>query len=223
MKKLALTALLAAAATTAGFYANAQPAGGPGQGRGPDAGPRMERLERADFEALTDARIAGIKAGLKLTEQQQPLWAPVEQALRTMAAERVTRMEERRTRMQERRGQAQQGQATPMERPDFMQRLERRSERSTQQAERLTTLSSAMKPLWASLDERQKKLLPILMRPAGGKGGHHMAGHHHGQRMGMMGGGMMGHHGMRGHHGMMGGDGPRDGRGPQGEGAPRPQ
>jgi hypothetical protein len=51
-----------------------------------------------DFSSLTDARIAGIQAGLKLTAEQQQLWAPVEQALRGMAATRTQRFEERRER-----------------------------------------------------------------------------------------------------------------------------
>jgi hypothetical protein len=44
-----------------------------------------------------------------------------------------------------------------------------------------------VKPLWASLDDRQKRLLPVLMREGRqGKriGRHHRDGHH--GRMGMM-------------------------------------
>ena len=37
----------------------------------------------------------------------------------------------------------------------------------------MTALQTALKPLWASFDERQKRLLPILMRAGGG--GRHMA------------------------------------------------
>jgi hypothetical protein len=37
----------------------------------------------------------------------------------------------------------------------------------------MTALQSALKPLWASFDERQKRLFPILMRAGGG--GRHMA------------------------------------------------
>ncbi len=55
-------------------------------------------MTRADFNSLTDARIAAIQAGLKLTPEQQKLWAPVEQALRANSADRADRMEQRRER-----------------------------------------------------------------------------------------------------------------------------
>src|SRR4051794_16696833 len=47
---------------------------------------RGRGFDRRAFEALTDARIAGIQAGLKLNADQQKLWIPVEQAMRDMAA-----------------------------------------------------------------------------------------------------------------------------------------
>jgi hypothetical protein len=83
----------------------------------------------------------------------------VEQALRANAAGRAERMEQRRER----------GPAT--DRPDFMQRLEQRSDMATKYAASATALSSAMKPFWGSLDERQKRLLPILTRSEAGMRG----------------------------------------------------
>lgn len=161
-------------------------AGGPGmnrQGMGPGQGmgPRAE-FNREDAQAMLDARLAGAKAALRLTPEQERLWGPVEQAARAMAAERITRMEERRAMREQRR----QGSG---ERPDFMQGLERMTERTSKTADSLKTLTGAMKPLWATLDERQKRLLPRLLRPSGG-----MAG---GWRMhrGQWGGGHHGHHG----------------------------
>ena len=55
---------------------------------------------------------------------------------------------------------------------DLMERLDRRAERLSERAQRMTALQSALKPLWASFDERQKRLFPILMRAGGGR---HMA------------------------------------------------
>jgi zinc resistance-associated protein len=123
-------------------------------------GPRRERepLSRAAIDSLTDARIAGIQAGLKLNAEQQRLWPPVEQALRAIASDRADRMEARR-------GQASQSQ------PDLMQRLERRAELSTRNAQRVTALATAVKPLWAALDDNQKRLLPVLMRQGDWLGG----------------------------------------------------
>ena len=42
----------------------------------PSAG--MERMQNwaADHQALLDAKLAGLKAGLKLTADQDPLWSP---------------------------------------------------------------------------------------------------------------------------------------------------
>jgi hypothetical protein len=185
MRKVVITTLLATSVAL-GSYAFAQPGPGPqvppaGDGsvqplpqaarpRGP-----FQQLTRADLDALTDARVAAIQAGLKLNPEQQKLWPPLELAIRAMAADRAARME--RMRSGER----------PTPPADLMERLDRRAERVSQRAQRITALQSALKPLWASFDERQKRLLPILMRPGVG-GGRPMAwagGWHGGQdRMG---------------------------------------
>ncbi|HEY8383070.1 MAG TPA: Spy/CpxP family protein refolding chaperone [Microvirga sp.] len=150
----------------------------PGQNAAPaqeaaPAEPRRQRFDRADLDALTDARIAGIQAGLKLTPEQQRLWGPVEQALRAQASQRAERLDER--------GRTQDRSA----RPDLMMQLERRAEVSSQRAETLRNLSTAMKPFWASLDDTQKRRLPALMRTGGGGryGRQAMRGGHHGHMM----------------------------------------
>ena len=63
--------------------------------------PTAERSHRAqltadDIAAFTDARIAAIKAALKLTPAQEKNWPAVEQALRDNSKERITRREARR-------------------------------------------------------------------------------------------------------------------------------
>jgi hypothetical protein len=125
----------------------------------PSAPDQQTQTRRGDAEAMLDARIAGVRAGLKLTPEQERLFAPVEQAYRTMAAERIRRMEERR---------AQRG-SDNREQLDLMQRLDRRAERATQNAQRIAGFAAAMRPFWASLDENQKRLLPRLLR-AGAEG-----------------------------------------------------
>ncbi|HYY84846.1 MAG TPA: hypothetical protein VE686_10160, partial [Beijerinckiaceae bacterium] len=82
-----------------------------------------------------------------------------ELAIRANAADRAARME--RMRSGER----------PTPPTDLMERLDRRAERLSERAQRMTALQSALKPLWASFDERQKRLFPILMRA--GAGGRH--------------------------------------------------
>jgi hypothetical protein len=115
---------------------------------------RRPVTSRADFDALTDARVASIQAGLKLTPEQQALWPAVEQGIRAVAAERAERWERRGERRNE-----------PRQDLSFMDRIERQSDSATRYAEPLRALSTALRPLWATLDDRQKRLLPVLMRP----------------------------------------------------------
>jgi zinc resistance-associated protein len=183
------------------------------QAQRPDRdGDRQGRWMRTDFDALTDARMAAIQAGLRLNPEQQRLWTPVEQALRAMATHRAERMQERRARMQERRDRdwdrdwdrdddrdrADRGARDP---DRMVENLEDRAQRLTAAAQRVTALSDAMKPFWASLSEDQKRLAPVLMRRGGGEmgrmggdmrrgrhgDGFHHARHHHDR-------GMMDHH-----------------------------
>src|SRR5262245_40147201 len=72
-------------------YAQQSPT--PPQG-GRDGGPRFTRLSPEDRAALTDARIAGLKAGLKLTPAQEKNWPAVEAALRDRAKLRADRMDQ---------------------------------------------------------------------------------------------------------------------------------
>ncbi|HSP24442.1 MAG TPA: hypothetical protein VLQ65_04645 [Saliniramus sp.] len=199
MKTLAIIALATATAFTA-LPAFAQQGGGDG--------PRQSGLEQVDREALVDARIAAIRAGLRLTAEQEPLFAPVEQAIRDSAQQRMERwgeMRERRAEMREMsREERREQRAERQAEHDFMDRLQMRADRAGEQATQLGTLASAMNPLWDSLDENQQRLLPVLMRDTmGGRGGHRMAGYQHG-----------GQHGMMGHHGGRG-EGRGEGRGMQ--------
>jgi zinc resistance-associated protein len=168
MQKIATIALLAAG-TALGSYALAQTSGPPPAGSAPPSGqpgmqplpdanrPRgpLAQLTRADLDALLDARIAAIQAGLKLNGDQQALWPPVERAIRSAAAERRARFERMRS-----------GERPPPP-ADFMEGLDRRAEQAVRRADQMKAMQGALKPLWASLDEGQKRVLPILMRPPG--------------------------------------------------------
>ena len=175
---LALAALLAGSGT----YALAQPAPAPdAPAAAQDQGrqDRRPRLSQDDYNCLVDARIASIKAGLKLSADQERLWAPAETAIRAAASERFTRMQERPDR-DERRSM------------DFMQRLERRSAMVTERAQRSTAVTAALRPLWDTLTDDQKRVAPRLLREAVDndgprwheRGGRRGRGDHH--RMGMM-------------------------------------
>src|ERR1700681_3677667 len=76
---LAGTAALAIAGTSL-VYAQQGP-GGPDRAQG-------YRPSAADISAFGDARIAAIRAGLKLTAEQEKNWPAVESALRDLAKQR---------------------------------------------------------------------------------------------------------------------------------------
>ncbi len=132
--------------------APATPAPAPTQTR------RSREMSATDLRAIVDARLAGVPTGLKLTAEQQRLWPSVEEALRGMAAERIARIEERRS-------ASSAPQAQPAPERDLAQRLEERSRRASEAAQRLQALSTAMTPFWASLNDDQKRILPVLIRP----------------------------------------------------------
>lgn len=147
---LAAATLLASAGTCAFAQAPvAPPQAGQEQGQGR---PEVRRgMSQDDFNRFVDARIASIKAGLKLTADQERLWAPVETAIRNAASQRYDRMEQFRNS----RDQAQS--------IDFMQRIERRATTMTQDAQNTMAVSTALRPLWDTLSEDQKRIAPRLM------------------------------------------------------------
>jgi len=162
------------------------PANGPGPGGGPGGPGFMHhgwRPSADDISAFSDARIAALHAGLKLTPEQEKNWPALESALRDLAKQRSERFAARAS----------------AERPaDPIARLNLRAERMSQGGAALKKLADAAGPLYQSLDEAQKARFTVLAqleheRRAGGPGG--------------------GHHGMRGwmmHRGPRGGQGGDD-------------
>src|SRR4029079_7902652 len=92
MKKTIVAATIALTLTSAGFALAQQDA--PHHARG-------SRMSVEDVTALTDARVASLKAGLKLTAEQEKSWPAVETAMRDLAKESADR---RATRGEARRG-----------------------------------------------------------------------------------------------------------------------
>ena len=129
-------------------------------------------LTTADREAFADARIAALRAGLKLNADQERLWPPVEDALRALARQRREARSQRRERFMAMR----EGLDT-----DIPSMLRFAADRQAASAEALRRLADASQPLYASLDEAQKRRLRVLgrfMGPAMGGMGHR--GPHHG-------------------------------------------
>ena len=115
-----------------------------------------ERSHRAqltadDIAAFADARIAALKAALKLTPAQEKNWPAVEQAVRDISKDRIAEREARRV----------AGQRT-----DVTERLRDRADALTTRAAALRRLADAEKPLYQSLDEAQKRRFGMAFRYA---------------------------------------------------------
>src|SRR3954447_8554651 len=127
------------------------------------------RINPEDRAALADARIAAVKAGLKLTPDQEKLWPPVEAAVRDFAKLRIDRAN---ARMNPSRDDASQ------QKPDDpVARLRERAENMATSAAAMKKIADAADPLYKALDDGQKRRLALLThmerRFGGGEGWRH--------------------------------------------------
>ena len=134
---------------------------------------RGYRMGAEDLAALTDARIAGLKAGLKLTAEQEKNWPAVETALRDLGKQRADRMNARAERRAN-RGDMGRDNAAARAAPDAIARMREGADAMTTRAAGLKKLADASEPLYNSLDDSQKHRFGALIH-IGGRG--HM-GHH---------------------------------------------
>jgi hypothetical protein len=125
----------------------------------------MHRMQwAADHEAMLDAKLAGLKAGLKLTPDQETLWGPFEAAVRAAAATRMEHMQEMMARMHDMRA----GDDMDKEDGEFgegmspVQRLGRLADRLSEAGAALKKVADAGRPLYDSLDEQQKRVFGFL-------------------------------------------------------------
>jgi hypothetical protein len=126
-----------------------------------------------DMAALAEARIAALKAGLKLTAEQEKNWPAVEAAIRGLAKQRADRIAEVRAQREARSRDARRP------RRDTIERLRRSASEMNTRAAALTRLADAAEPLYNSLDEGQKHRFALLLRMGRGYG---PVGHHRWQR-----------------------------------------
>ncbi|HEY1943437.1 MAG TPA: Spy/CpxP family protein refolding chaperone [Roseiarcus sp.] len=120
---------------------------------------------------MLDAHLAGMKAALRLTPEQESKWQAFESTVRDAAK---TYVEERRAMREEMRDET----------PNPIERLNMLSERLGRGSAGLKTIADAAKPLYDSLDDTQKRHFgPLLMslRPHERHGGGMMMDHerHH--------------------------------------------
>ena len=118
-----------------------------------------------DRAAFADARIAAVKAGLKLNADQEKLWPPVEAAVRDFAKLRIDRANARMN--------AQRDDSRDAPRPDPVTRLRDRADTMATTAAAMKRIADAADPLYKTLDDGQKRRLAILTRMEGrfGRGG----------------------------------------------------
>jgi hypothetical protein len=136
------------------------------------------RPSAEDAAAFTDARIAGLKAGLKLTAEQEKNWPAVETAIRDLAKQRADRMKDRADRTTARR-EARKSGGNAARRPDVIARLRQGADAMDARAASLKKLADAAEPLYKSLDDGQKHRFAMLLRMGGREGG---GFRHHWQR-----------------------------------------
>jgi hypothetical protein len=173
-------------ALAASFFAVTTVAGALAQANNPAEPPATGWMQHwaVDREALLDAKLGGLKAGLRLTPDQEKLWPPFESAVRDAAQMRMEHMQAMMERMEEMRradNDMEEGEAmSPVD------RLDRMASRLTQAGAALQKVADAAKPLYASLDDSQKRIFGFLGREmmtmghgpgeVGPQGRHH--GHH---------------------------------------------
>jgi hypothetical protein len=185
------------------------------QGEKPAAENSAELRDGASKDVLSrmqDGRIAMAKAALRLTPEQEKLWAPVEEKIRANFEERAKKRqawtEKREQRRAEKREDREERRADDGDRDDrgdrgdrkrerlaLPDRLEKRSDRMTKRAEMLNEraaktkeFAAVLKPLYDSFNDEQKLVAGKVIGHlafGGGKG-------HHGKWA--MGGGKRHHH-----------------------------
>src|SRR5258706_5596914 len=118
------------------------------------------RMSPEDRAAFTDARIAAVKAGLKLTPDQEKLWPPVETAVRDFAKLRIDRANARMN--------AQRNDSQDQQKPDDpVARLRDRADTMATTAAAMKRIADAADPLYKTLADAQKRRLAILTHTDG--------------------------------------------------------
>ena len=142
MKRFLIVSLTAAALTGSVFATGAATAA-------PDDPAPRGAGEMRGF--MLDAHLAGMKAALNLTPDQEKTWAPFESAVRDAAKARA---DERRAMREQFRD----------ERPSPIQRMTMMSDRLGKASTQIKAIADAAKPLYDGLDDTQKRHFgPLLV------------------------------------------------------------
>jgi len=161
MKKWILASVAAVAIAGAGvaeyaFAAPGDPPGGMMERHGPSPEIRA---------ALFEARIAGMKAALKLTPEQEKTWAPFESAVRTAEKDRMDAEKEMHERFEK------------GERASPIDHLTAMSDHLAKASTELKQVADAASPLYTALDTTQKQEFGALLMTLREGGPGHPGGH----------------------------------------------
>lgn len=129
---------------------------------------RGPQMSQDDIDAFTDARLAALRAGLRLTPEQEKNWPAAETAIRDYFKDRRDRMRAWRDQTADRRDDNR----------DPIERLRDRAKTMTDRAAALTKLADATEPLYKTLDDAQKRRLEMLTRPMRSRAEHRGPMHH---------------------------------------------
>jgi hypothetical protein len=142
MRKFVLVSASAAAMVASTFGLGAFAAAG--DAPTPPSAVEMQHMQE-DHAAMLDAHLAGMKAGLKLTAEQEKNWPAFETAIRDVAKARAEGWRQMREQM------------NGKERPSPIEHMTTMSERLQKMSAELKTVADASKPLYDSLTEAQKR------------------------------------------------------------------
>ena len=118
----------------------------------PEQASEHHQLSAEQIAAFTDARIAALKAGLKLTPAQEKNWPALETALRDIAKDRAAREVEWREKAKEHH-----------EKRDLIEGFKLGAKHLSARSAELEKIADAAKPLYDSLDDAQKHRFGVLL------------------------------------------------------------
>lgn len=165
------------------------------------------RMSPETKQRLDEGKLAMAKTALKLTPDQEKLWTPVEEQVRSAFKDREAKRAEMDKKREERRAEREarkaeggdkgaDGPRADSKRGDLAERFETMSVEMSKRADRMKAFSGAFKPFYASLSDEQKDVLrPLIRDLAPGFGGPRGG---HGSRWADRGPGGKGHHGWGG-------------------------
>jgi hypothetical protein len=120
-------------------------------------------LSADQLAAFTDARIAALKAGLRLTPAQEKNWPAFESTLRDIAKQRAEREVEWLEKAKEHH-----------EKRDLIEGFKIGAKHLSARGAELEKIADAAKPLYDSLDEAQKHRFGVLLHEVFKHHDHHM-------------------------------------------------